>query len=271
MSRPVPRPRMPPRPIRLALRVAERIVALALPPRCPGCGAVVQADHAFCVACWGALDFLGDPCCARCGAPFPFDHGPDACCGPCLAEPPAFDAARAAVAYGRVARALALRLKYGRRPGAAVTIARQLDRLVGESVDGEQPLVVPVPLHRWRLWSRGYNQAALIARALARRHDLPLAPGLLRRTRATPLLRGLGAKARAKAVRGAFAIDPAWRAAIAGRTILLIDDVYTTGATADACARALKRAGASRVRLLCWARVVRGVDNSGAPPHLMGV
>ena len=249
------------RPLRLLATASAHLLTLALPPRCPGCGAVTRADHSFCVTCWQGLDFLGDPCCARCGTPFAHDRGADACCGACLAEPPAFDRARAAVAYGDIARRIALKLKYGGRPGLAGTIARRLDRLVEGDKEANPPLVVPVPLHRWRIWARGYNQAALIARAVARRHALPLELGLLSRTRATPLLRGLGPAGRRKAVRGAFAVAPGHRATLAGRSILLIDDVFTTGATADACARALKQAGAAEVRLLCWARVVRDVDN----------
>jgi len=224
-----------------------------LPPRCPGCGLIVDGDHRFCVDCWQALDFLGPPACARCAMPLPHDLGADALCGACHADPPAFDRAAAAVAYGEVARTVALRLKYGRRPGVARTMAHHMARLVGEVPP--DALLVPVPLHRWRLWSRGYNQALLIARGIADRSGLACIPDLLVRTKATPVLRGLGRKARAKAVAGVFAVPD--RGAAKERTILLIDDVYTSGATADACAKALKRAGAAEVRLLCWARVLR--------------
>jgi ComF family protein len=188
-----------------------------------------------------------------CALPLPHDLGAEAWCGACHADPPAFDHAAAAVAYGDVARTVALRLKYGGRPGAARTMAYHMARLVEDVPAGA--LVVPVPLHRWRLWSRGYNQALLIARGLAERTQLACAPDLLVRTKATPVLRGLGRKARAKAVACAFAVRD--RAMLGGRTVLLIDDVYTSGATADACAKVLKRAGAAEVRLLCWARVLR--------------
>ncbi|MBA2933216.1 ComF family protein [Sphingomonas sp. CGMCC 1.13654] len=224
-----------------------------LPPRCPGCGLIVDGDHRFCVDCWQALEFLGPPACARCAVPLPHDLGDEALCGACHAHPPAFDRAAAAVAYGDVARTVALRLKYGGRPGVARTMAYHMARLVGDAPPGS--LLVPVPLHRWRLWSRGYNQALLIARGVAERSGLACSPDLLVRTKATPVLRGLGRKARAKAVAGVFAV--ADKAMVRGRTILLVDDVYTSGATADACARALKRAGAAEVRLLCWARVLR--------------
>lgn len=229
-----------------------RLIDLALPPRCPGCGAIVEADHRFCAACWGSLRFLGPPWCAGCHAPFDFDRGAGAMCAACLADPPPHEGVRAAVAYGDVARRLALKLKYGGRLAAAETMARAMARLVPEG----EALLVPVPLHRWRLWSRGFNQAALIARALARRHGLPVSVDLLRRVRATPKLQGLGRRARAKAVAGAFALAPGARTALRGRTVLLVDDVHTSGATGDACARLLKRGGAARVILLCWARVL---------------
>jgi len=240
-------------------RLAAAMLAYALPPRCPGCGEITAEDHRFCAACWMQLDFLGDPACATCGEPLPVDPGPDARCGACLAAPPALDGARAAVAYGEIARRLAIGLKHGRRPGMAETIARQIERLA--PADGEV-LLAPVPLHRWRIWSRGFNQSALIARALARRRGLPLVLDLLERRKPTPMLRGLGRSERARAVRGAFTVTERRKAALAGRRVLLIDDVYTTGATANACAAALKRAGAAEVRLLCWARVVRGTSSS---------
>jgi ComF family protein len=245
-----------------ARRLVSALVAYALPPRCPGCGVVVQADHSFCLACWQSLDFLGGPACSVCAEPIALAFHDDARCGACLADPPPFDRVRAAVAYGPIARALALKLKYGRRPGIAVTMARLMPRAGGEALAGA--LVAPVPLHRRRIWTRGYNQAALIGRALIRegQGNAPgrwenWSPDLILRRRATPILRGLGRSARARAVQGAFALNPVWAARVKGRPVVLIDDVFTTGATARACARVLKRAGAAHVTLLCWARVVR--------------
>jgi ComF family protein len=251
-----------------ALLAAARAAALAafdfaLPPRCPACGVVTADPHRFCLGCWRGLHFLGAPCCARCGLPFEHGAGEEAGetaqCGRCLADPPRFDRLRAAVAYGEVARRVALKLKYSGRPGVAETLARLMQRHLepGEAEgEGASRLLVPVPLHRWRIWKRGYNQSALIAAILARRTGLPLAAGLLRRTRATPPLRGLGRRERALAVRAAFAVAPEDRPGLRGRTVILVDDVFTSGATAGACATALKRAGAARVEVLCWARVI---------------
>lgn len=225
---------------------------LALPPRCPGCGSVTPADHRFCADCWGSLRFLGPPWCALCQLPFDFDRGEDAVCAECMDTSPAHDGVRAAVAYGRVARDVALKLKYSGRLAHAETMARAMARLM----PGDADLLVPVPLHRWRIWSRGYNQAALIVRTLERRTGVPAGPHLLRRTRATPVLRGLGARGRAKAVAGAFALAPGAGQALRGRVVVLVDDVHASGATASACARVLKRGGAAKVILLCWARVL---------------
>jgi ComF family protein len=231
----------------------------ALPPRCPGCGAIVADPHRFCLGCWQALTFLGEPCCRRCG--LPFDYEGEGECGRCLAEPPPFDRLRAAVAYGEVSRQVALRLKYGGRPGLAETLAHFMLRHLDSGAGRTAPVLVPVPLHRWRIWKRGYNQAALIASALAGRSGVRAELDLLRRTRATPPLRGLGRRERALAVRGAFAVPTGARPRLAGRSVILVDDVYTSGATASACARALRRAGAASVEMLCWARVVRaGAD-----------
>ena len=229
-----------------------RSADLALPPRCPGCGEIVRADHRFCAACWGRLRFLGPPWCAGCNLPFDFDRGPDARCGPCLAAAPVHDGVRAAVSYGDVARTVALKLKYGGRMAYAETMARAMARLIPDDAD----LLVPVPLHRWRLWSRGFNQALLIAEALSAASGVPLARALLRRPKATPLLRGLDPRARRKAVAGAFALAGGATERLAGRHVVLVDDVYTTGATTDACVRILKRGGADRVTPLVWARVI---------------
>lgn len=230
------------------------IAALALPPRCPGCGAVTAADHRFCSVCWGRLHFLAPPWCNGCNMPFAYDRGPDARCADCLAEPPAHGGIRAAVAYGEIARSVVLRLKYGKRTAFADTAARHMVRLMPDDAD----LIVPVPLHRWRLWSRGFNQAALIGMALANLTDKPCDVDSLKRLRATPMLRGLGKRARAKAVSGAFAIAPRHRGRLRGKSIVLIDDVHTSGATSTACTAQLLRAGAVRVTILCWARVLPG-------------
>lgn len=193
-----------------------------------------------------------------CALPFEYGQGDGAACGACLAVPPAFDRLRAAVAYGDIPRRVALKLKYGGRPGVAETIARFVARHLDAPADA---LVVPVPLHRWRIWKRGYNQAALIASALARRTGLEARLDLIERVKATPPLKGMGPKERKDAVRGAFRIAPERKAQVRGRTVVLVDDVYTSGATAGGCARVLKRAGASRVDVLAWARVVRGTDH----------
>ncbi|HEX9965534.1 MAG TPA: ComF family protein [Allosphingosinicella sp.] len=248
---------MPAPAVAIATAAFRHMLDFALPPRCPGCGAITGQPHRFCLDCWRSLAFLGEPCCGRCGLPFAFGNpgGAEDWCGRCLADPPPFDRLRAAVAYGDVSRQVALKLKYSGRPGLAETLAHFMLRHVREG-EGDA-LLVPVPLHRWRIWGRGYNQAALIASALARRSGIPVEIDLLKRTRATPPLKGLGRRERAMAVRGAFRVPPEHRPRVKGRRIILVDDVYTSGATASACARTLKRAGAASVEILCWARVVQ--------------
>lgn len=242
----------------LARAAFRPVLDFALPPRCPGCGAVTQEPHRFCLDCWSDLQFLGEPCCARCALPFDYESGADVECGRCLAEPPAYDRMRAAVAYGEISRRVALKLKYGGRPGVAETMARFMARHLEPGGDA---VLAPVPLHRWRIWRRGYNQAALIAAALARLTGRQTRLDLIERVKATPPLRGMGPRERKDAVRGAFRVAARHKAALKGRAVILVDDVYTSGATANACAKALKRAGAARVDILAWARVVRGGDH----------
>lgn len=170
-----------------------------------------------------------------------------------MTDPPGLDRIRAVLAYDELPRQVALKLKYGRKVGLARTMARYMAPLRGEAMDDS--IVVPVPLHRSRLWSRGFNQAGLVARELGRAWRMPVEPMILQRTRRTPPLKGMNASERKRTVAGAFRLRDG--ASVKGRNIILIDDVFTTGSTAEACAKALRKAGARQVELICWARVVR--------------
>lgn len=227
------------------------VIDFALPPRCAGCGVIVPDTMGLCVTCWGQLDFLTGHGCECCGVPL---EAPVAICAPCLAAPPEHDGASAAVAYGDVSRTVILKLKHGRKIGLAPLVAKLMQSALPENDDW---VVVPVPLHRLRIWMRGFNQSALIAAEIAEATGWQHVPDMLVRTKRTPMLGGRGAAERRRLLAGSVAVAAGHKDMLKGRKILLIDDVYTSGATANACARVLKRAGAATVRVACWARVLR--------------
>jgi len=202
------------------------------------------------------LEFLGPPWCRGCAAPFEFDRGADAYCAACIANPPRHDGIRAAVKYDDLSARVALRLKYGGKIGLARVIAQQLVRHVPEEMD--QLIITPVPLHWTRIWSRSFNQSALIGEQLAALTGVAFVPDILVRHKRTPSMRGLDPKRRRKAVASAFAVHPKYKGTLKGQKIILIDDVLTTGATSDGCIAALKRGGADWVQIFSWARALRG-------------
>lgn len=248
--------------MRSPFNLAKPVLDYALPERCPSCGAISTDGSNFCGNCWPDIRFLNPPWCESCALPFDYEHSAETRCAACLAEQPVHDGIRAAVAYSTLTRRIALRLKYGGRIGLAKLIARHLVRHL--PTDRTGIIVVPVPLHWTRLWSRSFNQSALIARDLARLGGLHYAPDMLLRTERTPSLRGLSAKERRKTVARVFRVNPAKAHLLTNARIILVDDVLTTGATSDGCVRALKKSGALWVQLFCWARALRD-DEPMAP------
>ncbi len=244
---------------RKILTAGSALLDVLLPPQCLGCRRLVDRPGQLCPDCWGRIRFIAPPFCACCGLPFGRDEGAGTLCPSCIAEPPLFEHARSVFVYDEHSRDLVLSFKHADRTERSVPYGRWLARAAID-LTADCDLVVPVPLHRWRLWRRRYNQSALLALAVARETGRPAAVDLLIRPRATPTQGGLGREARRRNVAGAIALRPG--RTVTGLRILLIDDVFTTGATVTACARVLLRAGAARVDVLTLARVVRDDDRS---------
>ncbi|HWP15662.1 MAG TPA: ComF family protein [Xanthobacteraceae bacterium] len=228
----------------------------ALPRLCPACRDLIT-DRGVCPACWSKLAFIAAPYCPRLGIPFAYDPGPGILSMQAIADPPAYQRARAAVRYDEVAAKVVHAFKYGDRLDLAPLLGGWMVR-AGKELFEDADALVPVPLHWRRLWSRRFNQSAALAQAISRATAIPVAHTALRRVKATAQQVGLSRAERATNVQGAFRAEHGAKADVAGRRVIVIDDVLTSGATSDACARALLRAGAAQVDVLVFARVVDG-------------
>jgi ComF family protein len=237
-------------------RLARSLTNALLPPRCLRCRVPLAREDGLCHDCWEDVEFIGAPHCAACGLPFAYDLGTGVLCAACVAERPAFDRARAVFRYDDGSRKLLLDYKHGDRTEGAPVFASWMAR-AGRELLSEANLIAPVPLHPRRLFKRRYNQSALLAAALARASGAPYAPDLLIRRRHTPPQGRLSRAARRRNIAGAIAVASPWLGRVPGQRVLLVDDVMTTGVTADICARSLLRAGAAAADVLVLARVVR--------------
>ncbi|WP_425374246.1 ComF family protein [Neorhizobium lilium] len=250
-----------PAAFRLIMSLAQnwvgRLGDIVYPPRCPGCGVGTGSHAGFCPACWSDIRFIERPFCEVLGLPFSYDPGPGILSAQAIADPPVFDRLRSVVLHEGAARRLVHALKYKDRTDLAAMMAgwmRRAGEPYLESCDG----IIPVPLHRTRLAMRKFNQAAELGRHLALLSDRPFLPLTLIRTKRTSRQVGLSARARQDNVRAAFAIAPGQEADVWGKRLVLVDDVYTTGATVSSASRALKKAGAAEVTVLTFATAISG-------------
>jgi ComF family protein len=238
----------------LASAVSHLLMDHVFPPHCPACMVPVSANGNLCAACFASLHRITAPLCECCGIPFSVPMETGSLCPECIATPPEFDVARAVMVYNHTASTLISALKYHDRMGAIARYAQQMQQAGADMLEHADALI-PVPLHWRRLLKRRYNQSAWLAYALAERTGIACQPNLLTRIRNTTQQTGMKRSERQRNMRRAFAVKHPEQ--IAGKRIVLIDDVVTTGATANACARALKDAGAAWVGVLSIARTVR--------------
>lgn len=240
---------------RLPWLALQGLADIIYPPVCVACGILVERHRGVCWQCWASLRLIERPFCEVLGLPFAHDHGAGAVSPQAIADPPPFDRLRSVAAHDGVARFLVHGLKYRDRTDLAPMMAAWMLRASDGHV-AACDFVLPVPLHPFRLWGRRFNQAAELSRALARLSDKPHLADGLSRIRATRRQVGLGASQRAENLRGAFAVPDHSAANIAGRSLVLVDDVYTTGATVSAAAKALRKAGAREITVLTFATVL---------------
>jgi ComF family protein len=230
------------------------LLDIVTPSQCLCCHAPVREPACLCIACWGKLQHVDDPVCDMLGLPFAYDQGPGTLSAQALADPPEWDRSRAAVIFDDASRVLVHALKYEDWQEAGILMARMMAR-AGRQLIAEADMILPVPLYRWRLWQRRFNQSAFLAQRLSRLSGKPWRADVLLRQRRTRSQVGLELNERRKNVKGAFVLGQGMAAHVAGKTVLLVDDVRTTGATAEAGALALKKAGAAKVFLLTFALV----------------
>jgi len=251
----------------LARAFSRKIIDFVLPPRCAVTGEIVDIPGTLSASSWSKIRFIDRPFCSCCGLPFDFttedmpgnENG--TLCGGCLDAPPEFDRARSVFVYEGAGREMVLAFKHGDRLDLTPNFTGWLMR-TGGALIGESDIVLPVPLHRQRLFQRRYNQSAVLARALALENKkaggrkMVFDPFILQRIRKTPPQKGLNKTERQKNMQSAFAVSPEKAAIIKNKNLLLIDDVYTSGATLNACTKALKKSGAGSVFVLTLARVL---------------
>ncbi len=239
-------------------RLGRRALDFVYPPVCTGCGVIVARHGGVCAPCWSGLRLIERPYCEVLGLPFSHDLGRGILSADAIADPPVFDRLRSVALYDGIARSLVHDLKYRDRTDLSRMMAEWMIRASDGAVD-DCEAILPVPLHAFRLMGRRYNQSAELARVIAHISGKPYLPVALVRTRRTRRQVGLGASARRDNVQGAFSVPEMAREQIFGRRLVLVDDVYTTGATVSAATRALKRAGAAEVTVLTFARAVSGL------------
>jgi ComF family protein len=233
--------------------LARTTLDLALPPLCPACREPVDGRR-LCATCWSKLSFNSRPYCEWLGIPFAYDPGPGIQSMEAIADPPAYNRAGAAVRFDEISRALVHGLKCDDRLELAPMMGHWIGH-AGRELLAEADALVPVPLHWRRSWSRRFNQSAMLAAAISAESKVPVASGALKRVKATAQQVGLTRSELAANVQGAFRVPEEGKAAVAGRRLIVIDDVLTSGATVGGCAKALLRAGAVNVDVLVFARV----------------